>query len=402
MSVFTSRPAMRWLVPGAAAAVLIGGGAALGALAASADPVLPPRSAEQLLVDLQTAQVDGMSGTVVHRTELGLPPAVNLAAQVGGNGLGSLLDGTHTVRVWYAEPDQARIAMVRTLGETDVIRNGRDVWIWSSQQSEASHFELPQDVAEAADRPAPEGLVTPQAAADEVLDAIDESTEVSVGRSAEIAGRTAYELVLTPRAEASLVKEIRIAIDSVEFVPLRFAVYAKGADRAAIEIAFTQVSFERPDAEQFEFNPPPGTTVDEGADSGERQWPGNHDPELWDPEQAGPGGLLEMFEDWPGAADSGAEVVRSAGSGWATVLVVTPPVEVAGHASDGGPAAGAEPADGSGPLLTLGDLPEVSGSWGSGRLFSSALLTVLLTDDGRILAGAVAPERLYEVAAQTR
>ena len=48
----------------------------------------------------------------------------------------------------------------------------------------------------------------------------------------------------------------------------------------------------------------------------------------------------------------------------------------------------------------VGSLPQVSGDWGSGHLLQSALFSVLITDDGRVLAGAVAPELLYEAAAQ--
>ncbi|MFY1649381.1 LolA family protein [Solwaraspora sp. WMMB762] len=401
MSVFTSRPAMRWLVPTASAAVLVGGGVAVGALAASADPVLPPRSAEQLLVDLQTAEVDGMSGTVVHRAELGLPAALNLAGQIGaGNGLGSLIDGTQTLRVWYAGPDQARLAMVRTLGETDVIRNGRDVWIWSSQQQQATHFELPAEADGAADEragadPAPELPVTPQAAADEVLKAIDPSTEVSVGRSAELAGRTAYELVLTPRDEDSLVEEIRIAIDSVEYVPLRFAVYPVGADRAAIETAFTQVSFDTPDEEQFVFNPPPGTEVIEaGEDDVATPGDGSRGPGQLPGDTELDGMLDELTQGWADSEDT----VRTVGSGWGTVLAVTPPAEAAAAAEEHA----GDSAEGAQVMQILGDLPAVDGPWGSGRLFSSALFTVLIADDGRLFAGAVTPERLYEVANETR
>ncbi len=36
------------------------------------------------------------------------------------------------------------------------------------------------------------------------------------------------------------------------------------------------------------------------------------------------------------------------------------------------------------------------GSWGSGRLLQTKLLTVLVTSDGRILAGAVSPAVLYQ------
>jgi hypothetical protein len=45
----------------------------------------------------------------------------------------------------------------------------------------------------------------------------------------------------------------------------------------------------------------------------------------------------------------------------------------------------------------------VHGAWGSGRLLRSALLTVLITSKGQILAGAVTPSVLYaDVAALAR
>ena len=58
----------------------------------------------------------------------------------------------------------------------------------------------------------------------------------------------------------------------------------------------------------------------------------------------------------------------------------------------------------SGPPTDLGRIDQVlayvgmSGDWGSGRLLTGRLFSVLLTDDGRVVAGAVAPETLYEAA----
>jgi hypothetical protein len=37
----------------------------------------------------------------------------------------------------------------------------------------------------------------------------------------------------------------------------------------------------------------------------------------------------------------------------------------------------------------------VSGSWGSGRLLETALVSVLVTSKGQILVGAVSPSVLY-------
>lgn len=369
MSVLTSRPVLRWIVPAVATATVIGGGAALGRFAAEAEPALPPRTAAQLLVDLQTSRLEGLSGTVVQRADLGLPPLVGMIAERRED-LTALLSGTHTMRVWYSGPDKARIAFKDTLGEQDVIRNGTDLWVWNSRTNKASHRTLPADAGQrATEVPA---LASPAEAAEQALAAIGPSTEVSVGRSAKVAGRSAYELVLKPRDPASLVDQVRIALDAKEHVPLRFELFAAETDAPAIEVAFTQVDFSRPDADQFTFNPPPGVKVDEEKATG----PGTQRPER----RGAP----------DGDADQGAGDVTTVGSGWAAVLV----------ARVGDPTAPAQqkPEQGGTGTDLLGQLPKVSGDWGSGRLFAGKMFSVLLTDDGRVLAGLVAPERLYEVA----
>ncbi|MER7893454.1 sigma-E factor regulatory protein RseB domain-containing protein [Micromonospora sp. NPDC094482] len=371
MSVLKSRPVLRWLVPVAAVATVIGGGAAIGTFAAEAEPSLPSRTAAQLLVDLQTSRLEGLSGTVVQRADLGLPP---IAGLVGGNELTTLLTGTHTLRVWYSGPDKQRVALLDTLGERDVIRNGRDVWTWDSRANAATHRTLGAGVSgePAVDEHAPALPGTPQEAADQALAAIDPSTAVSVGRSATVAGRDAYELVLEPRDDASLVHQFRIAIDAREHVPLRFEVFATGSDQPAFEMAFTQVDYQRPDADQFVFNPPPGVRVSE--ESADRSDGPNRKPATAEQPQ-----------------------VRAVGSGWTTVLVAK--IDAAGKADAGAPAAG-KLAGPAGAQLggVLNSLPAVSGDWGSGRLLTGKLFSVLLTDDGRVLAGAVTPERLYQVA----
>ncbi|MFU8875805.1 LolA family protein [Micromonospora sp. SL4-19] len=379
MPIFKNRAALRWLVPVTAGVAVIGGGAAVGTLAAGADPALPPRTAAQLLDDLRTSRLDGLSGTVVQRADLGLPPIADLAGLASGNELTSLLTGTHTLRVWYGGPERQRLALVDTLGEHDMLRNGRDVWTWNSRSNTASHRTLPAGEAATPSAPA-----TPADAADRALAAIDPSTAVTVGRSARVAGRDVYELVLTPRDADSLVHQVRIALDAKKHVPLRFEVLADGADKPAFEVAFTQVDFRTPDADQFRFNPRPGVTVAE--EKAEK------------PESTG--------KRLPGAAadrrPNGTDV-RTVGTGWTTVVVarfdasapagLADPDALRGDKGQGGPAAGADAV-----AKVLGGLPKVSGDWGSGRLISGKLFSVLLTDDGRVLAGLVTPERLYQAA----
>src|SRR5689334_20882514 len=206
VSVFRSRPALRWLVPAAAAVVVIGGGAAAGTIVASADPSLPERSAAQLLVDVQNAKVDGFSGTVVQTADLGLPALPGVTSGAGSADMMKLVAGSNTARVWYAGEDKARLALMGTLGETDVIRNGSDVWLWRSTDSSATHLKLPADRAGKKPAALPQGVPsTPQEAADAALAAIDPTTAVTTTGAAKVAGRGAYELVLTPRDSASLV-----------------------------------------------------------------------------------------------------------------------------------------------------------------------------------------------------
>ncbi|GIF50579.1 outer membrane lipoprotein-sorting protein [Asanoa ferruginea] len=367
MSVLTKRPVLRWLVPAAAAAAVIGGGAAVATVAGAADPTLPDRSAAQLLVDLQTARLDGISGTVVQRADLGLPPILNMAGLLGDDNLMSLVNGQHTLRVWYAGPDKARISLVGTNAQTDVIRNGTDAWTWSSKAKQATHTTIKEGSGDHGAPPA--GFpATPQEAADLALKAIDPSTQVSVGRSTKIAGRDAYELNLTPRDHDSLVGQISVAIDAKEHVPLRFRVYPNASDKPAFEAAFTMVSFARPDDAQFAFNPPAGTKVTEGGQL------------LKDLEKAQP-------EKQTQPDKKGAEPTVI-GKGWTTVLMAR-----LDQSTDKAP-----------PEISglLGQLPKVSGAWGSGRLFTSRLVTGLLTDDGRVFIGPVSPEKLYEVAASHR
>ena len=233
MSIFTTRPALRWLVPAAVAATVIGGGAAVRTLTADASP------------------------------SLGIP-ALPTAGGQGSCDLSSLVSGSHTLRVWYAGPDSARIALLGTLGESDVIRVGRDVWTWTSSSNTATHRVLPTEQGHERPPLDPQALPkTPQEAADAALAAIDPTTKVTTGSAARVAGRAAYELILQPRDTASLIGQVRVAIDAQQHVPLRVQVYPAKSDATAIEVAFTQVSFARPDAAQFKFAPPPGAKVTE-------------------------------------------------------------------------------------------------------------------------------------------
>jgi outer membrane lipoprotein-sorting protein len=402
-----------------AAVVLIGGGSAVSGLRAIAGAGLPDRSAAQLLVDVRQARLDGLSGTVVQQADLGLPDlpiagASGRAGSTGSSDLTSMISGTHTVRVWFAGPDKARMALLGSLGslgESDVIRNGKDVWVWASTDKTATHYvlpshELPNSSDKAAGKsratpgmPSPKDLpISPQAAAERALAAITPSTQVTTSGTATVAGRSAYELVLKPKEPTSLVAQVRVAIDGTEHVPLRVQVFAKPVAKSAstslaapvFEVAFSAVDFARPDAAQFTFNPPPGTTVTEGKAA--------IDPKATADSKTKPGTKTSTRTVAP--HPSAADLPKTVGKGWGSVLVAKMPVSDASAGTSGSTGAGTVADKNVAQLKKfVGLLPKVSGRWGSGHLMAGTVFSALLTDDGRLVVGAVTPEGLYAALA---
>jgi outer membrane lipoprotein-sorting protein len=384
MSVLSHRPTLRWSVPVVAAVVLAAGGSAVGVISATARDGLPHRSASQLLVDVQKARLDGLSGTVVQNADLGLPSLPG----VGGGGssdLTSLVSGSHTLRLWYAGPDRARLALLGSLGESDVIRDGADLWTWSSTEKSATHRKVPVMQGEAPESLASVSPITPQQAAETALKAIAPSTKVTTDGTAVVAGRSAYELLLQPRDTRSLVASVRIALDGETHIPMRVQVFADGVSTPAFEVGFTSFDPTKPAASVFSFNPPPGTKVTQGAPLGTpdhaRTSP-RTGPETG--RRSGPhgGSGLQGRSLLAGAAP------KVVGKGWTSVLVAKVPAD--DSAGDGAEKAG--PGSLSSMLRVL---PKVSGSWGSGHLLRGTLFSALLTDDGRVAVGAVPPGQLY-------
>ena len=123
---------------------------------------LPPRSAAQLLVDVQTARLEGVSGTVVERADLGLialPPGIGGgAAGSSGIDLASLISGSNAMRVWYSGKDKARVALIRSNGESDIVHNGTDTWLWNSRDNTATHYQESDKDARPHPEAAPSGL----------------------------------------------------------------------------------------------------------------------------------------------------------------------------------------------------------------------------------------------------
>jgi outer membrane lipoprotein-sorting protein len=359
-SRFGRSPALRWAVP-VGAVVAIGAGVAFTSGSADAAAQLPPKTAAQLLVDLAKAPERPLSGTVVETAKLGLPELPNVGG--GGTSLQSLVTGSHTARVWYGTDHKARVSLVGDLAETDVVRNGDDVWLWSSTTREARHYTVKEHDPEPSATP-PAVATDPAVAAKQALAAIDPTTEVAVDGTGYVADRPVYELSLTPRDARSLVGSVRLAVDSETSVPLRVRVFARGAQEPAFETGFTDVQFEQPAASVFSFTAPAGAKVTEGGT---------------------PAAGTDRSATTTKPTDGDRPDV--VGSGWTAVAVL--------HGVDLGALGEDQTAN-----AVLRGTTEVSGSFGSGRLLRTALVSVLIVGDTAYL-GAVDPAVLEQAAANS-
>jgi hypothetical protein len=157
-------------------------------------------------------------------------------------------------------------------------------------------------------------------------------------------------------------------VDAKTGMPLKFTLTPKSGGAAVLDVGFTQISFAKPAASTFTFTPPKGAKVtEEKQDSAARK----HAPESGEDFAKGMNGAGVLGKGWTSIAtfDTGAK------SGLPT---------------------GAQGGDLGGFLGSLGD--KVSGKFGKGTVFSTRLVNALITDDGKVYAGAVTKDALVKAA----
>ena len=388
-------PRARWAVPAGALAAV--GAVMAGALisTAQASPALPQRTPAQLLaaVAARTGPAPALTGTVVESASLGLP---DLPGMDQPTSVTSLLSGSHTVRIWYADAHHFRLAVPGMMSESDLIVNGRTAWYWQSSTNSVTRFALPARAHPASHGLAPAMAITPQQAARQALAAVGPSTRVTVQSNVTVAGEAAYQLVLAPKTAGSLIGQVRIAIDATHNVPLRVQVFPRGARNPAFQVGYTSISFVRPAASNFDFSPPPSAKV-KTATLTPDGWSGH--ARLVPRQKAATAPPRLLGKNWLTVAVLPASALSeiSGGSGSAAGLAGSA-AKSAANGPGGSAGGGISGSQVFGALTRAAS--NVHGAWGSGRLLHTSLLSILITSDGRVLVGAVTPSVLYADAAR--
>ncbi|WP_069769192.1 outer membrane lipoprotein carrier protein LolA [Streptomyces sp. LUP30] len=392
------RKAARYVVPvtviGVAAATI----GLVPALADSGDPDLPKITAQQLLDKIAASDVEQLSGTVKITTDLGLPDLGGLesgllsGAAKGDDGssadpsakLTELASGTHTLRVAADGPDRQKVSLLEHAAEYSVIHNGKNVWGYDSASDEVYHSTVDESAGKA-ETPVP---ATPKDLTEDALKAVDDTTSVTVDGTVQVAGRDAYKLLVKPKQSGSTVGAISVAVDAETGLPLKFTLTPASGGSAVVDAGFTKISFARPAASTFDFTAPKGAKVTEGdaADKGDHGDKGAKGDRGAEPAPGHDG--FDGFGGGIGGA-AGPEGLKVLGEGWTSVATF----DTGGKGVPSGSGAGG---DLGGFLGSLGD--KVSGDFGSGTVFSTRLVNALITDDGKVYAGAVTKDALVKAA----
>lgn len=355
-----------WLPAVIAPVVVVAGAVAAPMIANAAnDPIAGTNpSAADVIASIAKSSDAQYSGKLVQTSDLGLP---ELPTGSGGSSLEGdasdvlgLLTSSHTARLYVDGADKQRVQLTQQLAEQDLVRNGSDVWTWDSKERTATHVTLPKDAATPQD-----GTTTPAEIAKQAVDGITPTTTVSKPTEVRVAGHDAWQITLTPKSSGTLVGAVRLAVDQQTGLPLRAVVEAKGQDDPAVQVGFTSLSYGAPAARLFDFTPPSGAKVEtkDLSDAGSHA-KGDADHHRTD-----------------GKRVAGDEPTFT-GKGWATIAEL--PAGTVDQSSLGDDAAGL--------------LGQVTKAVDGGRAVQTSLVSVYLTDDGRVLAGAVPVSALVAAA----
>jgi outer membrane lipoprotein-sorting protein len=396
------RTLVRW-IPAVLAPALIATTAIGLSVSANATVDLPDKSASQILQLVNTNPDIAFSGRVVKKAQLGLPPmnimpdiSQSMIDEAAKNMPEEMMDflpqasaqgsialalefaaGTHRANIYVDGVDKARVQVLDMLSERNFIRNGSDLWFYDASKQVVKHSVISASDEDEAKNQAlalwnanstklPFDVTSPAAVADYFLAQAGKDTVFTVGSDAKVAGRGVYQLNMSPKSSGSLVESIALSIDAATGLPLAVSVKAVSESAPAFEITFESISFEKPDAANFNFVVPAGAKVEKVAL-----------PSKQDLEKNSGKALTEEDEKL-----ASAELEKLMAQGWAAVVEIPAdkvPAEISALKAN--------------KLYT-----ELTKSVAGGRIFTTALMNIFFADDGRIFAGSVTQQRLLEAA----
>lgn len=235
--------------------VAIGGCTAIAVAATGGGPVpKPKRLAAAIHSALDAAPVKGISADISFTNGL-----INTSEIQGSD---PLLQGG-SGHVWVSGNGQFRLELYGNNGDPEIVANGNSWWISDPTLQTVYQGTLPAQSRAKGERQSKgheQTLPTvEQIQAD--INRLAQHLHLSGAAPTDVGGQPAYTVSVSPRQAGGLVGKLQLAWDAVEGVPLRFAVYARGDSKPALELTASNVSYSSIDPGVFTLKPPAGYHV---------------------------------------------------------------------------------------------------------------------------------------------
>ena len=366
MKFLRTLPTRSLLLLAVAAALLAVGGTTI-AIAASGGPGRVPAGKplpSAIHQGLAASEPAGITARIQLTNRL-LPNG----ALLGQAGATSALISGASGRLWARPDGRGRLELQSNAGDVQVVWKRGQATVYDASSNTVYRIALPAGQHTGKASGAPPSVAGIGAA----LADLTKHVNVSSAQPSSVAGRPAYTVQLSPKEKGGLVGSVRLAWDSARGVPLRAAIYARGATAPVLELKTTSISYGSVPLSTVDIAPPAGARVVDLGVPPQRGKTEAHQKKKSSFKAVAPKSLAGLKRTAVRPVGRGALVVYGEGLGAITVLQ---------HA-------GAE-----GPGAQLKMLPSVLINGVEVHELSTPLVTVLTWDRGGVsyvLAGSVRP-----------
>jgi outer membrane lipoprotein-sorting protein len=180
----------------------------------------------------------------------GLLPSGALMGQVGS----ALMSGA-SGRLWVRNDGHGRLELQSNAGDVQVVWNQGEATVYDASSNTVYRIELPARQRQA--QHAPPSV----AGIGAFLAQLTKHVNVSSAQPSNVGGRPAYTVQLSPKEPGGLLGSVRLSWDATHGVPLRAAIYARGATKPVLELKATSIRYGAVPLSTVAIAPPAGATV---------------------------------------------------------------------------------------------------------------------------------------------
>jgi len=235
------------------------------AVGSGAKPAAKPLA--QAVHDALTAPaVQGVSANVTLTNKLVEGASLASGSGQGGEAASSPLLAGASGRLWIAKDGRMRLELQAEKGDTQVLYDGHTISLYDAASNTLYRYTPAPSESPSGTGAGGSGETHEAPSVSKIEEAIadlQKHAAVSGATPANVAGRPAYTVRISPNEAGSLLGGAELSFDAANGAPLRAAVYSSKSSSPVIELAASEVSFGPVADSVFSITPPADAKVEE-------------------------------------------------------------------------------------------------------------------------------------------